>query len=255
MWTIVSLFAVVVAWACIGKVDIVAVAQGKIIPAGYSKIVQPLGTGVVTAIHVKDGQAVKAGDRLIDLDPTVMQADQDRLQADWMSAKASQARIQALLSAVINRHAVASPSLKGPDGVSATITEIQRRLMLNQYQEQQAKETALITAINQKNAEHAAVLEEIEKLEAVLPIVTQRAESLETLAAQKLAAEDDYLILEQERIEKPKNWRSWKTEYRKSKRLLNRRRLSTSRFRPSSRGFSTPSRPTPMRVSQAWSRN
>lgn len=202
VWTIVALFAIAVAWACIGKVDIVAVARGKIIPAGHSKVVQPLGTGVVTAIHVKEGQRVKAGDPLIDLDPTVMQADQDRLQADWMSAKASQARLRALLSAALSRATADGPSLTAPEGVSATVAEIQRRLMRNQYQEQQANETALSTAINQKNAEHAAVLEEIEKLEAVLPIVTQRAESLKTLAAQKLAAENDYLVLEQERIEK-----------------------------------------------------
>src|SRR5689334_7019658 len=46
LWTIMGVVTAAVAWACLGWVDIVAVAQGKIIPSGYSKLIQPWETGV-----------------------------------------------------------------------------------------------------------------------------------------------------------------------------------------------------------------
>src|SRR5882672_4426605 len=52
--TVMALFCVALAWACFGKVDIVATASGRIIPSGRTKVVQPLETGVVRAIHVRD---------------------------------------------------------------------------------------------------------------------------------------------------------------------------------------------------------
>ena len=55
-FTIIVAFSVAVVWACIGTVDIVAVAPGKIIPSGRTKTIQPFETGVVRGIHVRDGQ-------------------------------------------------------------------------------------------------------------------------------------------------------------------------------------------------------
>ena len=46
----------------LGKIDIVASAPGKIVPSGRTKVIQPFETGVVRAIHVRDGQRVKAGE-------------------------------------------------------------------------------------------------------------------------------------------------------------------------------------------------
>src|SRR5437667_7597945 len=64
--TIIILFSFALIWACLGTIDIVASAQGKIVPGGRSKVVQPFETGVIRAIHVHDGQAVKTGDVLIE---------------------------------------------------------------------------------------------------------------------------------------------------------------------------------------------
>src|SRR5215469_8792936 len=69
--SLIAAFCAALAWASLGKVDMIASAPGKIIPTGRSKIVQPFETGVVRAIHVNDGQTVKAGDVLIELDPTI----------------------------------------------------------------------------------------------------------------------------------------------------------------------------------------
>ena len=82
MWTIVALAVIALAWACLGKVDIIATAPGRVIPSGQTKLIQPFEIGVVKAIHVTDGDRVKAGDVLIELDPTANAADQDRVARD-----------------------------------------------------------------------------------------------------------------------------------------------------------------------------
>src|SRR6516162_9040425 len=58
--TVISLFCLAFGWAIYADVDMVASAQGKIVPSGRSKVIQPLEMGVVRAIHVRDDQEVKA---------------------------------------------------------------------------------------------------------------------------------------------------------------------------------------------------
>src|SRR5690606_7864407 len=69
------LFAVAIAWACIGKVSIVATAEGKIIPSARLKQIQPLEKGVIKNILVKEGDDVKEGQPLVELDATLTEAD------------------------------------------------------------------------------------------------------------------------------------------------------------------------------------
>jgi hemolysin D len=96
--TVVIVACLAAAWAAVGTVDIVAVAQGRIIPSGRTKLVQPLEAGIVRAIHVRDGQRVRAGEVLIELDPTVNAAELERLNADLTSALLDVARLKAALA-------------------------------------------------------------------------------------------------------------------------------------------------------------
>lgn len=75
LWTLMGLLVAGTLWSFLGEVDEVAVAQGKIVPRGQVKVVQSEYKGVVRAIHVKDGQTVKAGDVLVELDQTVSAAE------------------------------------------------------------------------------------------------------------------------------------------------------------------------------------
>src|SRR3982074_3518315 len=81
---IVAFFAVALIWSWFGKVDIIAVASGKIIPSGRAKLIQPPQIGPGKAIQVEEGQHVAAGALLIELDPTTNQADRDRFASDLM---------------------------------------------------------------------------------------------------------------------------------------------------------------------------
>lgn len=195
-WSLIILFTVGVGWACIGKVDIVAVAHGKIIPGDRLKVIQPLEIGTVRAIHVHEGQTVSKGDVLIELDSTVSGADQERLSKELMAARLEAARLQSLSR---SRNALDSSGI--PEDADPELVDLQERILRGQILEQAARLTGVESSIMQRNAEYAATQSIIEKLEATLPLVTRRAEALRVLADKKLMSEQSYLELEQQRIE------------------------------------------------------
>ena len=94
-YLIVLFFALALAWACFGQVDVIATARGKIIPSSRTKVVQPLEIGTLRAIHVQEGQAVRTGDPLVELDPTTNAAETERLAADLVVAGLDAARLRA----------------------------------------------------------------------------------------------------------------------------------------------------------------
>ncbi|MEQ1694907.1 MAG: HlyD family type I secretion periplasmic adaptor subunit [Hyphomicrobiaceae bacterium] len=92
IWLICSGVVVALAWSYFGKLDIHAVAQGRIQPSGRSKVIQPVEAGKVVAIFVENGSRVKAGDILLELDPTETGADRQSQTRELESARAEAAR-------------------------------------------------------------------------------------------------------------------------------------------------------------------
>jgi hypothetical protein len=117
----------------------IAFAQGKIVPSGRTKIVQPFEIGVVRAIHVKDGETVKAGDALVELDPTISDDESRHLQSDLVALQLDVARLRAAL-------ADGDPlcRFEPPKGASEALVATQRQLLLDQTAEQRAKVEALL---------------------------------------------------------------------------------------------------------------
>jgi hemolysin D len=85
MLTICAVFFVALVWSCFGRLDVYAVAPGKVEVVGHAKVIEPLDPGRVIAIHVTEGAQVKAGDLLIELDPAEARAD-EKAASDAMSA-------------------------------------------------------------------------------------------------------------------------------------------------------------------------
>jgi hemolysin D len=150
----------------------VATAAGKIIPSGRTKIIQPFETGVVRAIHVRDGQSVKAGDVLVELDPTMSEAERDHIKSDLTSAGLEVARLRALLSGNID----AAKEFHPPEGASASLIEMNRQFLFSQVAEQQGKLAALDRQIRQKEAERETLTATIAKLETTIPVLEQKVE-------------------------------------------------------------------------------
>jgi hemolysin D len=103
------LFAVMLLWAIFGRLDIIAVAQGKLIPGTYVKIVQPADSGVIREILVKDGQDVKAGQVLMRMDTQVSDADAATVDNDLHLRHLQLRRIQAEMNGAPFEPAKADP--------------------------------------------------------------------------------------------------------------------------------------------------
>ena len=100
MATISACALAALVWSYFGRLDVHATAPGKIEPAGYAKVIEPLDPGKIAAIHVEKGQTVKAGDLLLELDPA--EADADALSAqDALNASVAEiARRRYVINAV-----------------------------------------------------------------------------------------------------------------------------------------------------------
>ena len=134
-YCLVVVFALAIVWAWFGRVDIVAVAKGKIIPTGHTKIVQPFEIGVVRAILVHDGQKVKVGDVLIELDPTMNQADLDHQRSDLMAARIDIARLTAALESENDADARFVP----PAGASPEQARMGEQFLIGQMSQYRSK--------------------------------------------------------------------------------------------------------------------
>src|SRR5215475_6724392 len=187
--TIIALFGLALAWASLGEVDIIAAAPGKIIPSGRTKVIQPFETGVVRAIHVRDGQSVKAGEVLIELDPTMNEAERNHLRSDLISARLDVARLHAALSAAADPLSEFHPPAAAP----AALVAMQRQFLASQVAEFQAKLAALDRQRAQKEAERATTAATVAKLDATLPILQQRVDIRKGLSDKELVSKIIYL--------------------------------------------------------------
>ncbi len=170
--TLVAIFCLALIWASVGHVDIVASATGEIVPSGRVKVIQPLEIGVVRAINVHDGQSVKAGDVLIELDPTMTEAEQGHIRGDLIAAQLDVARLRAELDNSDNPESEFQP----PSGASPDLISMERKFLFQQIEEYRAKLASLDGQRAQKAAERDTIVATIDKLEADEPIIAQRVD-------------------------------------------------------------------------------
>src|SRR5262245_33924758 len=171
---LMAFFLIALGWACVGHIDIIATAQGKIVPLGRVKVIQPVETGLVTAIHVKDGDRVSANQVLIELDRTASTADRNRIHHDLLRTRLDVARLVALRAEL---EAGLSPlDFRPPADAPAYEVARTRAAMIAQSEQQAAKIAAFDQQIAQKEAEAEQIATAIAKIEAALPIVQETAE-------------------------------------------------------------------------------
>lgn len=194
LWTIMAVFTSAVLWAVFGWIDIVATAQGKIIASGYSKVIQPYETGVITSIHVQDGQVVMKGEVLIELDPTQNRADHNRASNEYRAARVEAARLRALIA---GQSAFEPPADADPQYVA-----LQQQLLVDQLTEYRAKVAAAQHVSDQRRAALEQTRENIARLEATVPMETERAEAYKRLLERDAVTKMDFLQAETQRIDK-----------------------------------------------------
>ena len=197
--TIALFFTIAIVWASWGRVDIIATAQGRIVPAGKVKIVQASDAGIVRAIRVQDGDQVHAGDLLVQLDPTTTGADRERLGSDLKQAQLDVAIFSALKDEIDNGQRM--PQFLSPKNATLGEVQVARAAMVARSSEEAFKLSSLDQQIAQKRAEFAEVAATIEKLSATIPVLEEkeklRLELLETQYGVRVA----YLDAKQQLLE------------------------------------------------------
>lgn len=193
LWVLLALVAFLILWALLGRLDIVAVAEGKLVPASYLKIVQPPEAGIVREILVREGEAVQAGQVLMRMDALFTDADLAALTTEYTRRRLQLARIDAELTgrpfaprvqapAALLREAAAQYQANR-DALAAALAEERSRLVKAQQ-------------------ELAAARQQKERLEAVLPHYREQDKAYEKLVKDGFASALMGSDKRRERIEK-----------------------------------------------------
>lgn len=217
---IILLFLAAVLWSGLGHYDIVTVAQGSVVPDGRSKLVQPLEAGTIVAIHVRDGDLVRQGQVLIELDPTSTEADRKRLDNERSAAELEAARLQAL---IVGERQMSAPAGTDPEHLALAL-----RLLDEGLTEHESRMRAAALAVERQQAAVAALRLQIERLETTQPLLAERAEALRAMLKDRHAARLDYLAAEAERVARTLELKELRQRLRQEEAALNEARLSQS---------------------------
>jgi len=181
---LMALVACLLLWSILARIDIVVTAEGKLIPSEYTKVIASIDVASVRAIHVEEGQVVKAGDLLVELDSRESDSDHDRALADWQNASLQAARARSLITALDRGSAPVLPVLAD---VPAYRWRETRAHLLDQWRDLVAKRARLDSGIRHYQEE--------------LPLATRRAADFAELTRTGDVSQHEWLEAEQARIE------------------------------------------------------
>lgn len=199
LYSVAVLFVILLIWAIFGKLDIVASAEGRLVPQTYVKIVQPAEGGIVQDILVREGQAVAVNQVLMRMDGKVVEADARSIQNELTLKVLQLRRIDAELAG-----RPMSPAADDPPGLYSQV-EAQYRAHRQSYLDAMAQESA---TLDKTRYDLRAAEEVLSKLQQIVPSYRKSAEAYQKLSAQgfvsPLAGEEK----ERDRIEKEQDLRA-----------------------------------------------
>lgn len=181
---LLSLLSILLLWSILGKMDIIVNGQGKIIAEGYTKTIASVEVAKVVGLYVEEGQAVKAGQLLIELDSRASDAEQNKAEGDRQLALLQMERSKAILESLANNK---PPSL-------APIQDVDRQHYLNESQHLKDQWKDYVAKKNR-------IISQIKRYEQALPLATQRAKDYQALAKDRDVSVHSYLEKEQARID------------------------------------------------------
>ncbi len=206
-YALMALFTLAVAWSIFGQVDIVAVAPGRIVVSERTKLIQPLERSVVKRVLVKDGEHVKAGQALVELDPTSASADKATVEEQLKASVSDVLRSRTLLHALQGGAVTPLAELQArfardmSPAWSATEKNAAQAQLAAEWSDITAKLAKLGAELARRQAEIATVREVVAKLEATVPLARTREEDFRKLADQGFMATHAGQDRTRERIE------------------------------------------------------
>ncbi|ELW8945433.1 HlyD family type I secretion periplasmic adaptor subunit [Yersinia enterocolitica] len=191
-WFLALTLLLVLVWSIAGRLDIHASANGKVIVAEHSKIIQSLEPGVVVAINVHDGDRVVAGQVLLELNPIGVDAEVNNINQQLMHRSLEAARMSALLTDAPLTNFIY------PDNSPENLVMTAKSLLTKEYDEVNAELARQDSerAVNQAYIQAGST--NITHHQALMKNIHQRLQALQTLVKSKAIAEAEVLIQERE---------------------------------------------------------
>ncbi len=198
VWAVLALFILVILWSFIGEIDEVVVARGKVIPIGYTKVLQAEDKGIVKRILVQEGQQVKEGDLLMELDRTMSESDLNALKKEIAYYDTNIRRIMAELEDKPFLPDTNSP-LDSKDFIQ------QMSLYRSRQSEKKAKLDFYDAQIRQREDSVRVAESSLVKYRQLLSIAREREANLKEIVEQGAISKYTYLEYKGKRIELEQN--------------------------------------------------
>ena len=183
IWAICALFAFAVAWSYFGRIDIIAVAQGKIQPTGRVKTVQPVDGGKVVAVHVENGGHVAPGEVLIELDAAETSADYENAHTALQGYRAERLRRMAALAAVQEASIGTQASIDWPEDIPPANRAREELVLHGDLRQLAVGVKSLEAQLAQKRAEQDRLTRTIAAQQILIATLTERVTMRSTLQA------------------------------------------------------------------------
>ena len=178
---ILFILTVFLIWGIFVKVDLTVQAPGNIIVKNYTKIIAHAKGGVIDKIYIKEGDYVKKGDILMQLDSSQLSSQLQSLKENEMILSAQKARILAELNN--------SATINFPSDITEKIKQEQLKIFYNRKNNLSNKLTSLQEKINQLKATNEALKENINSKKEMLNSYNDELKKWSNLYKQGLAEE------------------------------------------------------------------
>ncbi|MFA6130628.1 MAG: HlyD family type I secretion periplasmic adaptor subunit [Candidatus Omnitrophota bacterium] len=198
-------------WAAFGELDIIAVADGRLVPATYVKIVQPTDSGVLKEILVKEGEEVKTGQVLMRMDAALSESDLKEFGADYANKRLALRRIDAQLAG--------APFTRRADDSAELYAQVHAQYLANRqaYDNALAQERATL----EKAKYDLAGAEQVRrKLAQTLPHYREQEAAYEKLSRDGFAGRLMYTDKQRERIEHEQDLRAQESAIASARALI-----------------------------------
>lgn len=199
IWTIVIFVVGAILWASLSKIEVVAIAQGKLVPVGEVKAIQPLEPGVIREIAVIEGQHVEKGQLLVSLDPTASEADELSIKERLKGLRYEMALFNALLSWE-GVHQTRLPDIVFPEGTGEIVQQLYNERLNQEIEVLSNTLSGLKNEMSRMKAQEQRTKINIKKYTDLLAIDEEISKTYKRLYSTSASSRHQWLMSEQTRI-------------------------------------------------------
>ncbi|RUM22344.1 HlyD family type I secretion periplasmic adaptor subunit [Rhizobium phaseoli] len=178
------LATIALAWAYIGRIDIIATAQGKIQPVGRVKVVQPLYGGKVVVLPPPNGTEVHRGDVLFQLDSAEAIADERDAETALASVHAEATRRREALVAAAAADDPRGARIDWAADVPEKLRKREDAILASELGQLDASLTSLRSQVRQKEGERNHLHDTLDEQASLVDTLQQRVAMRSTLVGE-----------------------------------------------------------------------